>query len=193
MSYALCYKGWCLDNNKIADSQFHAAQAYKPHGSSRLFTAFIDFRQVYDSSPRGNLWNHLQQCQHPDHFLNIINNLYRNDEYFLIDGDKHAWVRPTYGVRQGCSSSPLLFVVSLNDISDVSEGSEGDCTGTPNLLVSHLLYADDLRLTANSPSNLQTMLHRLKAYARRKFLTVNTQKSKVFSFNPRTDSLPPLV
>eukprot|EP00967_Tisochrysis_lutea_P042834 scaffold51561_cov16-Tisochrysis_lutea.AAC.1 len=22
MSYALCYKGWCLDNNKIADSQF---------------------------------------------------------------------------------------------------------------------------------------------------------------------------
>eukprot|EP00983_Pelagomonas_calceolata_P074396 1152541-Pelagomonas_calceolata.AAC.2 len=36
------------------------------------------------------------------------------------------------------------------------------------------------------------MLHRLKAYARRKFLRVNTQKSEVVCFNSRTDSSPPL-
>eukprot|EP00983_Pelagomonas_calceolata_P130964 1161731-Pelagomonas_calceolata.AAC.3 len=36
------------------------------------------------------------------------------------------------------------------------------------------------------------MLIRLKAYARRKFLTVNTKKSVIVCFNSKTDNLPPL-
>eukprot|EP00983_Pelagomonas_calceolata_P057963 1145300-Pelagomonas_calceolata.AAC.2 len=37
------------------------------------------------------------------------------------------------------------------------------------------------------------MLHGLKAYAHKKFQTVNTQKSEMVCFNSRTDSIPPLV
>eukprot|EP00983_Pelagomonas_calceolata_P010165 330815-Pelagomonas_calceolata.AAC.1 len=36
------------------------------------------------------------------------------------------------------------------------------------------------------------MLNRLKAYARQKFLTVNTKKSVIVCFNSKTDNLPPL-
>eukprot|EP00983_Pelagomonas_calceolata_P121066 1160763-Pelagomonas_calceolata.AAC.15 len=54
----------------------------------------------------------------------------------------------------------------LGDLSDVSEGIEGACTGSPDFSVSPL--SDDLCLTATSPDYLQTMLHRLKAYDRRK-------------------------
>eukprot|EP00983_Pelagomonas_calceolata_P012061 386955-Pelagomonas_calceolata.AAC.1 len=36
----------------------------------------------------------------------------------LVDGDKQAYVRPTYGVEQGCPISPLLFSIYLNDINE---------------------------------------------------------------------------
>eukprot|EP00967_Tisochrysis_lutea_P111410 scaffold175151_cov18-Tisochrysis_lutea.AAC.1 len=52
-------------------------------------------------------------------------------------------------------SCKLQNAANLNDImmiSDVPEGIEGACTGTPNFHDSHLLYAigNDLCLTASS-------------------------------------------
>eukprot|EP00983_Pelagomonas_calceolata_P051471 1142427-Pelagomonas_calceolata.AAC.1 len=163
-----------------------------------LFLGFItdagNYRMLaaYDSIPCDELWHHLHQCQLPIHLLSILKNLNHNDNYILVDGDKQAYVKPTYGVKQGCPLSPLLFSIYLNDINEVSEGIEGACTGTPNFHVSNLLYADDLCLTSNSPNNLQAMLNRLKAYACRKFLTVNTKRYVIVCFNSKTDNLPPL-
>eukprot|EP00983_Pelagomonas_calceolata_P002663 88091-Pelagomonas_calceolata.AAC.1 len=72
-------------------------------------------------------------------------NLYHNDNYILVDGDKQAYVRPTYGIKQGCPLSPLLFSIYLNYINEVSDRIEGTCTGTPNFHVSNLQYADDFK------------------------------------------------
>ena len=58
--------------------------------------------------------------------------------------------------------------------------------------VLELLFADDLSLLSNVHDKLQTMLNRLKVYAHRKSLTVNTHKSEVMCFNSRSDNcLPP--
>ena len=59
----------------------------------------------------------------------------------------------------------------------------GAVTGTEGLRVTHMLYADDLTLTANAPVQLQKMLRRLESYAARKGLTVNVQKSYIVNFN----------
>eukprot|EP00967_Tisochrysis_lutea_P091037 scaffold130484_cov19-Tisochrysis_lutea.AAC.2 len=68
---------------------------------------------------------------------------------------------------------PHVTHTHLNDINGISEGIEGACTSTPNFHVSNLLQAGDLCLTSwESLNNLQTMLHCLKAYTRRKFLTI---------------------
>jgi len=58
-------------------------------------------------------------------------------------------------------------------------GFMGAFTGTEGLRVIHMLYADDLTLTANDPVQLQKMLRRLESYAARKGLTVNVQKSYI--------------
>jgi len=55
----------------------------------------------------------------------------------------------------------------------------GAVTGTEGLRVTHMLYADDLTLTANDPVQLQKLLRRLESYAARKGLTVNVQKSYI--------------
>jgi len=47
-------------------------------------------------------------------------------------------------------------------------------TGVADVCVTHMLYADDLSLTANEPEQLQMMLERLSTYALRKGLIVNT-------------------
>eukprot|EP00983_Pelagomonas_calceolata_P044462 1139303-Pelagomonas_calceolata.AAC.1 len=89
-------------------------------------------------------------------------------------------------------SSPLLFSIYPNDINEISEDSEGAYIGAPNFHVSNLLYADDLCLTSNTPNNFQAMLNHLKAYARRKFLTVNIKTSVIVCFKFKTNNLPPL-
>jgi len=56
----------------------------------------------------------------------------------------------------------------MNNIDPIADGVEGAITGSSTVQVTHMLYADDLCLTANRPDQLQTMLNRLDGYARRK-------------------------
>ena len=66
----------------------------------------------------------------------------------------------------------------------------GAVTGTEGLRVTHMLYADNLTLTANDPVQLQEMLRRLEPYAARKGLTVNVQKSYIVNFNAYRTAVP---
>jgi len=38
---------------------------------------------------------------------------------------------------------------------------KGALAGTPNFLVTHMLFADDLCLMSNDPNHMQTMLNKL--------------------------------
>jgi len=127
----------------------------------------------------------------PDFVLSILKDLCHADENTFLDGDKTASAQPSFGVKQGCSLSPLLFAIYLNDIDNIADGVKGALTGTPKFLLTHMLFADDLCLMSNDPNHMQTMLNKLRAYARRKSLTVNTQKSEV-CFNSHISNLPPL-
>ena len=201
-------QSWCIINNQMPDTQFgfypgrstlqpifilrhlkHAAQVMQTN-TSRLFAAFIDFQQAYDSVPRNKLWNHLYNRHMPLHLIHILQDLYHEDEYTLLDGDKMASVKPLYGVKQGCPLSPLLFAIYLNDIDMVAGGVQGASTGLPSYTVTHLLFADDLAFVANKQRHLQTLLDNLVTYAHQKSLVVNTQKSQVICFNSRSDQLP---
>ena len=133
--------------------------------TSRLYAAFIDFKQAYDFIPSDKLWEHLCCCHMPHRLLSILQDLYHTDEYSLLDGDKQASVQPEFGVKQGCPLSPLLFSIYLNNVDNVAEGVQGALTGIPNFTVPELLFADDLSLLSNVHDQLQTMLNKLRVYA----------------------------
>ena len=127
-------------------------------GSSRLYTAFINFKQAYDLIPSDKLWDHLYYCQMPQHLVSILQGLHHADEYMMLDGDKRANVQPSFGVKQGYPLSPLLFSIYLNGLA---EGVQGAIMGIPNFKVTHLLFADDLSLTSTDHNELQTMLYKV--------------------------------
>ena len=86
---------------------------------------------------------------------------------------------------KGAPSPPYFF----HDVDNLAEGVQG----IPTFTVTHLLFADDLLFTSIDHNELQTMLNKLRVYAQKKSLTVNTQKSEVMCFNSRPGSfLPPL-
>ena len=132
----------------------------------------------------------------PTHLVNIVKQKYDGDEYVLIDGAKTTSngksTVPLKGVKQGCPLSPLLFSLFINDVDDeFGTGFMGAVTGTEGLRVAHMLYADDLTLTANDPLQLQKMSRQLESYAARKGLTVIVQKSYIVNFNAyRTSAVP---
>lgn len=124
--------------------------------------------------------------------LAALQSLYMGDEYVLVDGDKITPpIRPSRGVKQGCPLSPFLFSLYLNDVDKwVGDGATmgragsplGAVAGTGDLRVSHMLYADDLCLTANTCQHLEALLRQLRRYADAKGLTVNVAKSLVVVF-----------
>ena len=123
----------------------------------------------------------------PTHLVNVIKQMYDGDENVLIDGAKtNSTGNSTAPIRgvQDCYLSPLIFSLLINDVDDdFGTGFMGAVTGTEELRVTHMLYADDLTLTANEPVQLQKMLRRLELYAVRKGLTVTVQKSYIVNFN----------
>ena len=92
------------------------------------------------------------------------------------------------GVRQGCSLSPTLFNMYINDLAVLLEQS-----ATPGLTLNHtevkfLLYADDLVLLSPTEKGLQQHLDLLEQYCQNWALTVNPNKSKVMIFQKKARS-----
>ncbi len=69
---------------------------------------------------------------------------------------------------------------------------EGAITGSSTIRVTHMLYADDLCLTAKRPDQMQTMLDCLDEYAKRKGLNINIAKSEAVHSNSHGFNVPKL-
>jgi hypothetical protein len=73
----------------------------------------------------------------------------------------------------------LCTTIILQDLKTRGDGIFGlnkaeAITSIPNFTVAHMLFADDLSLTPTDHNDLQTMLNKLRVYAQKKPLTVNT-------------------
>ena len=91
------------------------------------------------------------------------------------------------GTEQGHPMSPELFKLYISDLSD-SFDSIGNYPHLIDTLLNHLLWADDLVLLALDNDSLQKNLNILYSYCEKWDLTINMKKTKIITFNKRTQN-----
>lgn len=90
------------------------------------------------------------------------------------------------GVKQGCSLSPTLFNIYINELAESLEQSEIPGLSLSDTQIKCLLFADDLILLAPSKEALQQQLDHLQTFCQTWALTVNLDKNKIMIFQKRS-------
>ena len=147
------------------------------------FAVFIDFRKAFDSVNRQLLWNKLQiNFGISGPFLELLKGLYSQvSSCVKINGDFSDWFEIDAGVKQGCILSPLLFSMYINDlVLDIKSLNLGIPIDLE--LLTALLYADDVVVFAQNPTDLQSILNCIDLWCNKWGISINHQKTKALHF-----------
>jgi len=126
---------------------------------SNLFCCFVDFRKSFDTVPRNNLWNRLEELKVPFELRAAAIRLYEN--VIAKFKSNEGWskdIKCNIGVKQGCPLSPTLFGIYIDKLEGCLE--EAGCGGTflAGIVIILLLYADDIVLLERDLYDLDKQL-----------------------------------
>ena len=77
----------------------------------------LDVRKAYDTVWCDGLWVKLWDMGVKGRMWRVIKNMYEaSRSAILLKGEKFATFRVEQGVAEGCSLSPILFSVFINDL-----------------------------------------------------------------------------
>ena len=150
---------------------------------------------------RNGLWYklHKKGIYKNSKVFNVVQAMYNNIRSCVFCNDKKSeFFRCDTGVRQGGNSSPLLFILFINDLEKylLSKGNQylifEDDTCMNYLKIFILLYADDTVFLSNTPKGLQKLMDDLYSYCQKWKLNVNSTKTKVIIFCKRKTKKVPI-
>ena len=85
----------------------------------KLFCAFVDFKQAFDTVWRNGLWTKMHFNGVSGKCLQYIQNMYKGIKSMLkINGMLSEFFNCNIGVRQGENLSPFLFSLYINDLEE---------------------------------------------------------------------------
>ena len=168
------------DNSFILDSILWKQKALK----KKVHLAFIDLVKAYDMVDRSILWSKMSGFGFGGDFLSSLKAIYTGDSVqAVVNGVPTKPVYLRRGLRQGCSLSPMLFALYIADLGqEITLSPEGFRVGS--VVVSGLLFADDLVLLARDPDGLLRLLSMVKRHADILKMEINTGRDKSEVISP---------
>lgn len=168
------------------DNVFIMQQMFEKRKEFNLEThvAFIDFEKAFDRVNRKKLWFIMKEQGYPQHLIDVVKNMYINSKIIINTGDDRTEeIIVNKGVRQGCSMSPTLFNIYMNDIIQkwkliINPGIKINRERKINIL----LYADDVVLIQKTENDLQYSLHILNQIAKNYNFKISKSKTKIMAF-----------
>ena len=140
----------------------------------------MDFRKTFDTVPRNNLWNILEELKVPFELTVAAIRLYENVIVKLKSNE--GWLKDikcNIRVKQGCPLSPTLFGIYIDKLEGYLEEARCDGMILAGIVVILLLYADDIVLLARCRSDLDKQLRLLKDFFSTMGMTVTLTKKKL--------------
>ena len=116
----------------------------------------MDLEKAYDRVDRVLLWRVLRTYGVNGELLSAVKSLYDNGKACVnVQGQKSDWFGVGQGVRQGCTMSPWIFNIFMDNlVRDAKQGFDGGVemeTGTIQLI----LFADDLMLVTEKDKDVE--------------------------------------
>ena len=146
-----------------------------------LYVCFIDFSKAFDMVNRHILFYKLMKSGWHGRVIDTMRSLYNKTYFRLKHGGKVSPpILSTLGVNQGGIASGFMFRRYMADLSDYLKHEFGVCTD--ELIIVHLLWADDLILLSDSVEGLQTQLNGLLEFCANNHMLVNYVKTKCMAF-----------
>ena len=117
--------------------------------------------------------------------LSAIKSIYNNVLCSVkLNGFLTDWFGVKSGLKQGCSLSPVLFNLYINDLA-LKVNALGKGIKIDDESISILLYADDVVLLAENETDLQFLLNVLGNWFKTNKLSISPSKSNTVHFrNP---------
>jgi hypothetical protein len=149
----------------------------------RLYCIFIDYEQCFDKIDRSLLWQKLNSENISCKLVRAIKSMYQTVKSCVrFNSNKSDFFSSNIGLKQGDPSSPLLFMLFVNDINECITSDLNGMFTIDEIKLFLLLYADDQVLFAKSPETLQHILNDIQQYCNIWGLKINTSKTKAMIF-----------
>lgn len=178
------YQAGFLRNRSTEDHIFALRRVTEERWRKGLptFILSIDLREAFDTVKLTVISDMLLHYGVPCHLVNrIITAVLHERTAVQWEGRRTLPTERNRGVKQGCPFSPYLFVVVLHFvISRISNRLNIDLNYPQIVLPMLLAYADDIIITSDSVSTLETIFSELIAVG----LEINEKKCSILVRDP---------
>jgi hypothetical protein len=179
----------------IIDRRIHRPRGRPP---ALLYCCFVDLTAAYDCIQRPLLWEALRRHGVHGRMLRALQSLYADAHIAIkVGGRIGAALASLIDVRQGCPGSPTEFGCTLDGLPAYLDEHAPDAGvliqvgDRDELMVSHLMYADDIVLLGHSPADLQRLVDAFAGFCEALGLDVSPAKTQTMCFGLPAGEAPP--
>lgn len=155
-----------------------------------LYLMFLDWSKAFDKIRPTALHIALQRLGVPRHMCAVVKELVSNPLFEVIMDDHISSCKEQKsGIRQGCTLSPLLFILLQTVLfHDVQSRylTKHPLSVTPQIPFFDIEFADDTVLIARTGEHMQDLLWYVQDEASKYNLHLNLDKTKLILYNSDT-------
>ena len=153
----------------------------------RFYCIFIDFRRAFDSINHSKLWDSLQRkgINNDSNFFKIFKSMYNQLKSCVkVNNCLTQFFECCIGARQGCVSSPIIFLLFINDLVSYlrSQCESGVFISNEIEDAIALMFADDVSSFADTVVRLQRQLNLIENFCDSVAMYLNLSKTKIMVF-----------
>ena len=150
----------------------------------KSFAFFLDIQKAYDTVWHDGLWYKLWDIGVKARMWHEIKKMYMSSRSVVfLEGENSNSFNVEQGMAQGCSLSPILFSVFINDLLKEVEQAELAIQLSSGKTIGGMLFADDFVGVSDSKESLQKLIDVVYSYCSKWRLRANVIKRAVIIFS----------